>query len=1636
MGVLTPQATPLLVVSPALPTAVALGIFRPTILLPQQLIDAADPIALRTILAHELAHIRHGDLLLLALCRGLFVLLWANPLFWLLRRRLRLDQETLADAAAAEVSTRHQYAEQLVDWAKRFATNRPPALAAAVGLWESPSQLRHRIAVLLDERLTIWRECSRKWRLASLAVCAAVAVGLSLVTLEPGTPSQASAAEDTPSADKEIKENAAKPAPVPMETLRVRVVDESGNPISSATVKPSGLRAENDGSHYYWFNEMEGRGAPETVTTGEDGFAAVPYPRYIEERRATHAVSLKLSHPQFVSNSQDLPVADEEHQIALSTGGAVEIQGFIEGQDAPLEKLHALGESGEFETTWKRLDDGKIRSPQLEAGEQEFRGVWFPEKGPTHFSRVERVNIIEGESESVRIELRPGTRLVGKVGDAVPRPVVDGKVLVRIDSPGETDWIDWTEIKEDGSFEFESLPRDEGEVAQLIAICEGFVSEPPPGAENEGFRGLPQTAPLGDEISRVVLAMIPTATCLVTLRDPAGEPVSGACVSMPPNASWTNGNTVFAYPLHRSLDFLRGTADWDHTLKRWQEDFPYQATSDEEGMAQLANVPPFSPFTINVEHPAYQLPIVEQSGRPVREVEAKLEPGLISEVHVTLEPKEASVIGGEADEPQGPQPADETSQPDATTKRNAHEIIGDHFVLCRVTTDLQRSLLGEITKPATEASLCVFVNGMAFTDEQIDAALPEFVSLADRLEELATQDNRQVFFKIQSSVSRDVSFDTVRDRAVSLSELCELLGRGAGYKSVRSTQAYKSGDFNWADFVAKADAAAESAKSAFEDSIGDERIKVFPVRTFLSRLLVDADGVVLVAPVLQNTNGNRFPEDFVVELQQFVPQLTYEKKQTLLFEVRYVESAKDRLEAWVKDREGLKAFAEQLGFENCQVEQSMTAEPAEAPKAADPAAAAKSQPNTIDPSTTGTLVGRFVYDGTPPKPKEIPVPVTRTRDGREFVVDEDYFNETKPVDESLTVGDDGGIANVFVWVRSKDIPTPPATKLSPVTVSVKNGRYVPHALAFESRASAPREVVFKVEDGVACNFHYHGFRSPRNVVVRPGEQYSFKAEPEPIPVRLSANLHPWLNATLFPVPNPYFGVSDNQGTIRIENLPPGEWEFVAWHERVGYLSTENWPRGRFKVAIKPGENDLGTIKLAPAALQKAEIETAGEPSDRAPAADKPQPNTITGRCVDEQGQPLGGVKLALFSMTPNLKETNLVSEVTTGADGTFRFEHVVDIAKEYPDGLPERFPFVPRLIYTALARSEGRATAHVSESLERVARSGHSATLRMPPAATLRGKVTDADGQPVAGVQVSAGLMRLPAEQRVFSAVTDRDGHYEIGDLEPLNREEEQARQAKQLEQSLAAKSTATGTFVAANRVVTFSHPDYATKRATYEEVPGEIDVQLQPAAVIEGRVTDANGKPVAEALVRLMSVVGQPIKLEGGSRSIGEQLAQHYQAQTRTDDEGRYRFDSVPANGYRIRIEAPKLVTRGVDELAVEAGEQVTVPDIKLTAGGRLRIQCVDAESDEPIAFPQGSMASIIGHTRPVPELIANELPCSVEGVIEARLTAGEHQISIGTLYSPDGTLWRMADLEKMPTVSLVEGETAEIRVPVRKLE
>jgi protocatechuate 3,4-dioxygenase beta subunit/Zn-dependent protease with chaperone function len=167
---------PRLRINSRLAMPVATGTLRPAILLPEGFAATGPRNALKAVLAHEWTHIKNGDLWLLAFDRVILTLLWAHPLYWWTRRRIRTNQELLADAAAASQIGPADYAALLVEWARQLAAHRGLTALTAVGIWERPAALEQRVMEILNHNHAA-EPCSGRIR-ATLLVCLA---GLGLI---------------------------------------------------------------------------------------------------------------------------------------------------------------------------------------------------------------------------------------------------------------------------------------------------------------------------------------------------------------------------------------------------------------------------------------------------------------------------------------------------------------------------------------------------------------------------------------------------------------------------------------------------------------------------------------------------------------------------------------------------------------------------------------------------------------------------------------------------------------------------------------------------------------------------------------------------------------------------------------------------------------------------------------------------------------------------------------------------------------------------------------------------------------------------------------------------------------------------------------------------------------------------------------------------------------------------------------------------------------------------------------------------------------------------------------------------------------------------------------------------------------
>jgi beta-lactamase regulating signal transducer with metallopeptidase domain len=216
---------PRLVVSHRCSRPLSWGVWRPMIVLPERICHAENRDQLRTILLHEMGHIRRGDARGNLLFELAFPLLFFHPLYWWLRGEVRMAAELVADDWAARQTGKEVYVAELVALA-RGSSRRRLSFLAGTGVFSSPSQFYRRMQMLLTRENPLTTRPSVRWRIASaagLAVAVAFAAAL---------------AGNRPAVGQQTENAAAKEAPksTAPDATNSAAVDE---PISAATAAPS-----------------------------------------------------------------------------------------------------------------------------------------------------------------------------------------------------------------------------------------------------------------------------------------------------------------------------------------------------------------------------------------------------------------------------------------------------------------------------------------------------------------------------------------------------------------------------------------------------------------------------------------------------------------------------------------------------------------------------------------------------------------------------------------------------------------------------------------------------------------------------------------------------------------------------------------------------------------------------------------------------------------------------------------------------------------------------------------------------------------------------------------------------------------------------------------------------------------------------------------------------------------------------------------------------------------------------------------------------------------------------------------------------------------------------------------------------
>jgi hypothetical protein len=197
-------------------------------------------------------------------------------------------------------------------------------------------------------------------------------------------------------------------------------------------------------------------------------------------------------------------------------------------------------------------------------------------------------------------------------------------------------------------------------------------------------------------------------------------------------------------------------------------------------------------------------------------------------------------------------------------------------------------------------------------------------------------------------------------------------------------------------------------------------------------------------------------------------------------------------------------------------------------------------------------------------------------------------------DESLVVDEKTkGVANVVIYLRKKPEkadqihPKFQNPEAATVLYDQMGCKFIPHIALVQTnqklRVVSGDPIAHNTRGSPLKNMGFNFIVKPSD---REGTDIPFKiAENQPIEV--TCDIHRWMKGYLLIVDHPYSALTKADGTFEITDLPPGELEFRAWQERVGYVSPTAGERS-FKVKVTAGKaTEVPTIKLTAKALLEA-----------------------------------------------------------------------------------------------------------------------------------------------------------------------------------------------------------------------------------------------------------------------------------------------------------------------------------------------------------------------------------------------------------------------------------------------------------------
>jgi hypothetical protein len=196
----------------------------------------------------------------------------------------------------------------------------------------------------------------------------------------------------------------------------------------------------------------------------------------------------------------------------------------------------------------------------------------------------------------------------------------------------------------------------------------------------------------------------------------------------------------------------------------------------------------------------------------------------------------------------------------------------------------------------------------------------------------------------------------------------------------------------------------------------------------------------------------------------------------------------------------------------------------------------------LQAAAAGDITGTITLSGTPPEEKV-----------NQAIADDPNCGKlhTEPVKTQFyVVGANKGLKDVVVYITSVKGKSTGAAA-APVVIDQKNCEYIPYIFAVQTgqkilvRNSDPAPILHNVHatPTVAGNKEFNQAQAAGAADL----SLSFPDAEEFL--RFKCDVHNWMYSYVTVVDNPYFAVSDKDGSFKIANVPPGKYTVEAIHRK-------------------------------------------------------------------------------------------------------------------------------------------------------------------------------------------------------------------------------------------------------------------------------------------------------------------------------------------------------------------------------------------------------------------------------------------------------------------------------------------------------